>query len=186
MENVELTLIALGLAMDAFAVAICKGISAYRNVAGKSVIVGIWFGIFQALMPAIGYFLGSKFEVFMNSFANLAAFFLLSFIGINMLNEVYKKEENNINEGFDAKTMFILAIATSIDALTIGITFSFFDVNIILASLIIGGVAFIMSFIGVIIGNKFGDKYGKNAQLVGASILILLGIKNLLEHFDIY
>lgn len=185
MGTIELLLISLGLAMDAFAVAVCKGLSMKKINVSKPIIVGIWFGFFQALMPTIGYYLGTKFESFITSINHLAAFILLVFIGINMIRESFKEAEDTIKDDLGFKSMFILAIATSIDALTIGITFAFFNINILIAVLMIGVVTFILSVFGVIIGNKFGDKCEKRAQIMGGSILICLGIKNLLEHFRI-
>lgn len=185
MGNIELLLISIGLAMDAFAVAVCKGLSMKKINISKPIIVGIWFGVFQALMPAIGYFLGNKFESVITSINHLIAFALLVFIGVNMIRETFKEAEEDIKDDLCLKSMFVLAIATSIDALTIGITFAFFEVNILKAVLMIGIVTFILSFLGVVIGNKFGNKYEKKAQILGGTILICLGIKNLLEHFSV-
>lgn len=185
MGTIELLLISLGLAMDAFAGAVCKGLSMKKIDISKPIIIGLWFGIFQALMPLIGYYLGTKFESFITSINHLVAFILLAFIGINMIRECFKEVEDTIKDELSFKSMLILAIATSIDALTIGITFAFFEINILLAVLMIGIVTFILSAIGVIIGNKFGDKYEKKAQILGGAILVCLGIKNLLEHFNI-
>lgn len=184
MENMELFLISLGLAMDAFAVAICKGLSMKKMEIKKAITIALWFGIFQALMPAIGYFLGNTFKTFIDSIDNLIAFILLSFIGINMIKESFKKGEKSINNDTGFKSMFILAIATSIDALMVGVTFAFFDINILFAVLMIGIITFCLSFLGVKIGNKFGDKYEKRAQIIGGLILISLGIKNLLEYLN--
>lgn len=185
MGSMELLLIALGLAMDAFAVAICKGLSMNKMNRKKAIIIGLWFGIFQGGMPVIGYFLGNTFEDFINSIDHLIAFILLVGIGVNMLKEALAEETSNLNDSINFKVMFILAVATSIDALTIGITFAFFDVNIVAAMWMIGSVTFIISVLGVKLGNKFGDKYQKKAQSAGGIILIGLGIKNLLEHFDL-
>lgn len=185
MENMELILIALGLAMDAFAVAICKGLAMQRLEIKKAMIIGLWFGIFQGLMPAIGYFLGNTLEDWMNSIEHLIAFGLLAFIGYHMLKDAWKEEEPSIDATIGIKVMLILAIATSIDALTIGITFAFFEVNILLAVFIISSITFLLSVAGVMIGSKFGNQYGKQAEITGGLLLIGLGIKNLLEHFDI-
>ena len=134
-------------------------------------------------MPTIGYFLGNTFESFISSINHFVAFILLEFIGINMIIETLKKNDSAFEDGVGIKAMFILAIATSIDALTVGITFAFFEINIFFAALMIGVVTFVLSTLGVIIGNKFGDKYEKRAQIIGGIILICLGIKNLLEYF---
>lgn len=185
MGNIELFLISLGLAMDAFSVAVCKGLSMKKNDIKKAVIIGLWFGFFQGIMPAFGFYLGNTFEFFIDSIDNLIAFILLSFIGINMVREAFKKDERSINDDISFKCMLILAIATSIDALTVGITFAFFNIDILFATLMIGIVTFILSIFGVRIGNKFGDKYEKRAQISGGVILICLGLKNLLEHFSL-
>ena len=185
MGSMELLLIALGLAMDAFAVAICKGLSMNKMNKKKALIIGLWFGIFQGGMPVIGYFLGNTFEDFINAIDHLIAFILLVGIGVNMLKDALGGKDSKFDDSINFKVMFFLAVATSIDALTIGITFAFFDVNITLATLLIGGVTFMLSVIGVKIGNKFGNDYQKKAQATGGIILMCLGIKNLLEHFDL-
>ena len=185
MRNIELLLIALGLAMDAFAVAICKGIYMSKMNIRKAIIIGLWFGIFQGGMPVIGYYLGNTFESFINAVDHLLAFIFLGGIGINMLREALKGDNSGIDDSINFKIMFVLAIATSIDALTVGITFAFFDVNIPVATMIIGSITFILSVLGVYIGNKFGNKYQKKSQISGGIILIGLGIENLLEHFDL-
>lgn len=176
-------LIAVGLAMDAFAVSICKGLSMKKISLKKLLIIALYFGVFQAIMPVIGYFLGESFETFVTSIDHWIALVLLSFIGINMIREaVGKSEEDNKNDDTSFKTMLILAVATSIDALAVGITFAFLETNIIIIASIIGVVTFAISAIGVIVGNKFGDKYEKRAEIFGGVILILMGIKILLEH----
>ena len=185
MGALEILLIAIGLAMDAFAVSICKGLSMKKMSWKKAIIVGLYFGIFQALMPVMGYFLGATFESLVTQIDHWIAFALLTFIGINMLKEAFAKNEENQNDSVEFKTMVVLAIATSIDALAIGITFAFLQVNMILATLIIGIVTFAICVIGVKIGNKFGDKYERKAETVGGLILILMGIKILLEHLGI-
>lgn len=153
----------------------------YKNV----VIVGLYFGIFQALMPAIGYFLGKNFESLITSIDHWIAFILLTIIGINMIRECFKDEGENVNDKFDFKTMIPLAIATSIDALAIGVTFAFLRINIITSTLLIGIITAVISMIGVIIGKKFGDKFEKKAQILGGVILILIGVKILLQHLEI-
>ena len=185
MSNIELLLISIGLAMDAFAVSVCKGLSMKKMNFKKAIIVGLWFGIFQAIMPVIGYFLGNTFKVFMEAISHLIAFILLFFIGFKMIKDVFANEESTINDDLSAKNMLILAVATSIDALTVGVTFAFFNVNILLAATMIGSITFLISALGVVIGNKFGDKYEKKAQITGGIILICLALKNLLEQFTI-
>ena len=182
MTILEILLIAIGLAMDAFAVSICKGLSMKKINWKKALIVGAYFGIFQALMPIIGYFLGSTFEDLVTHIDYWIAFVLLVAIGGNMLKEVFANNSENCNDNVDFKTMLILAIATSIDALAIGITFAFLQVNIWISAIIIGIVTFAISIIGVKIGNKFGDRYERRAEIVGGFILIFMGIKILLEH----
>ena len=182
MTLTEIILISIGLAMNAFAVSICKGLS-IKKINWKVIcIVGLYFGIFQAGMPIIGYFLGKGFESFVTKIDHWIAFILLSFIGINMIKEAFSKDENINGDDLSFKTMIILAIATSIDALAVGITFAFFDVNIIFSISMIGIITFILSAIGVILGNKFGNKYEKKSQLLGGLILIIIGIKILIEH----
>lgn len=178
----EIFLIALGLAMDAFAVSICKGLAMKKVNFKKMLIIALYFGIFQALMPVIGYLLGASFEAIVTSIDHWIAFILLLFIGINMLREAFSKEEEKVTDDTGIKTMIVLAIATSIDALAVGISFAFLNVNIVIASSLIGGITFIVSMIGVVLGNKFGDKYRKNAEIFGGVILIIIGIKILLEH----
>lgn len=184
MGVLELILIAVGLAMDAFAVSVCKGLSMSKMEWKKAVIIGLYFGGFQALMPLIGYILGVGFEDKIKSIDHWIAFILLVFIGINMIKEAFETKEES-NDKIDFKTMIILAIATSIDALAVGVTFAFLNVNIMLAISLIGIITFIISMIGVKIGNVFGDKYETKAELAGGFILIFLGVKILLEHLGI-
>lgn len=186
MTILEILLIAIGLAMDAFAVSICKGLSMKKMNWKKALIVGIYFGIFQALMPIIGYFLGSTFEDLVTHIDHWIAFVLLVAIGGNMLKEAFANNSENCNDNVDFKTMSILAIATSIDALAVGITFAFLQANIWVSATIIGIVTFIISIIGVKIGNRFGNKYERKAETVGGFILIFMGIKILLEHLGIF
>lgn len=185
MGILSIVVIAVGLAMDAFAVAICKGLSMKKMNWSKALIVGGYFGFFQAVMPLIGYLLGVGFHEKVTSVDHWFAFILLSAIGINMLKEALSKEEDCKNDRVDFKEMVVLAIATSIDALAVGITMAFLEVNIITAVLAIGIITFIISVIGVKIGNIFGDKYEKKAEFVGGIILILMGTKILLEHLGI-
>ena len=184
MGVLELILIAVGLAMDAFAVSVCKGLSMSKMEWKKAVIIGLYFGGFQALMPLIGYVLGVGFEDKIKSLDHWIAFVLLVFIGMNMIKEAFEIKEES-NDKIDFKTMIILAIATSIDALAVGVTFAFLNVNIMLAISLIGIITFIISMIGVKIGNVFGDKYETKAELAGGFILIFLGVKILLEHLGI-
>ena len=180
MGLIELFLIAVGLSMDAFAVSVCKGLAMPKCTFKKAAIVGLWFGGFQALMPAIGYILGAQFQEAIASIDHWIAFVLLALIGGNMIHEALDNEEADAS--LDVKPMFLLAVATSIDALAIGITFAFLKVNIIPAVCFIGIVTFIISFAGVKIGNVFGARYKNKAEIVGGVILILLGLKILLEH----
>lgn len=185
MKILEIFLIGVGLAMDAFAVSICKGLSMKKINYKKAIIIALYFGIFQAIMPVIGYFLGTTFESLVTQIDHWIAFILLGIIGINMVKEAFSKESENCNDKVDFKTMILLAIATSIDALAVGITFAFLKTEILSAVIIIGVITFMLSLIGVKIGNKFGDKYEKNAEIFGGIILILMGIKILIEHLGI-
>lgn len=182
MGLIELFLIAVGLSMDAFAVSVCKGLAMPKCTFKKVAIVGLWFGGFQALMPAIGYVLGAQFQEAIASIDHWIAFVLLALIGGNMIHEALDNDEEEADASLNVKTMFLLAVATSIDALAIGITFAFLKVNIIPAVCFIGIVTFIISFAGVKIGNVFGARYKNKAEIVGGVILILLGLKILLEH----
>ena len=182
MGLIELFLIAVGLSMDAFAVSGCKGLAMPKCTFKKAAIVGLWFGGFQALMPAIGYILGAQFQEAIASIDHWIAFVLLALIGGNMIHEALDNDEEEADASLDVKTMFLLAVATSIDALAIGITFAFLKVNIIPAVCFIGIVTFIISFAGVKIGNVFGARYKNKAEIVGGVILILLVLKILLEH----
>lgn len=168
--------------MDAFAVSVCKGLAMPKCTFKKAAIVGLWFGGFQALMPAIGYILGAQFQEAIASIDHWIAFVLLALIGGNMIHEALDNDEEEADASLDVKTMFLLAVATSIDALAIGITFAFLKVSIIPAVCFIGIVTFIISFAGVKIGNVFGARYKNKAEIVGGVILILLGLKILLEH----
>ena len=172
--------------MDAFAVSICKGLSAKRLQTRHYLIIGAWFGGFQALMPTIGFFLGSTFEQYITAFDHWVAFALLSAIGAGMIKESLSKEESNGNDSFSFKTMLLLALATSIDALAVGITFALLpDVNVPLAVCLIGITTFVCSAAGLKVGNLFGLKYKAKAELAGGIILILIGLKILLEHLGV-
>ena len=182
----ELLLIAIGLSMDAFAVAVCKGLSVGKTKVKHYIITGLWFGGFQALMPFLGYLLGTTFEKYIVTFDHWIAFILLSVIGINMIKEGFSKEENETDASFSFKNMFLLAIATSIDALAVGVTFALLpDVNIFHAVSLIGMTTFILSAIGIKIGSVFGMKYKSAAEITGGIILILMGAKILLEHLGV-
>jgi len=180
----EIVLIAIGLAMDAFAVAICKGVSIKKINWKATIIIGLYFGAFQALMPLIGYLLGASFENLVTKIDHWIAFGLLSFIGANMIREAFEEDEEHCTDNINVKTMLVLAIATSIDALAVGITFAFLKVNLVLATIIIGIVTFVLCIIGTKIGNRFGNKYKNKAEFSGGLILILIGLKILLEHLS--
>ena len=187
MSALELFILAVGLSMDAFAVSICKGLAVKRIDMGKAGIVGLWFGGFQALMPMIGYFLGSRFSNAIQSVDHWVAFILLSLIGANMIREAMSKDEDARRDSgsLSFKTMLMLAVATSIDALAAGITFAFLDVDIALAAGMIGCTTCIISMAGVKVGSVFGTKYKSKAEMTGGVMLILLGLKILLEHTGI-
>ena len=182
MDLFTLLTLAVGLAMDAFAVSICKGLAMREKVLKKGIIVGLWFGGFQALMPTIGFFLGTQFKDQITSIDHWIAFVLLGLIGINMVKEALSNDEEQADDSIAVKEMFMLAVATSIDALAVGITFAFLNVHIVSAALMIGVCTFLISFAGVKIGNIFGTKYKSKAELAGGIILILLGFKILFEH----
>ncbi len=191
MSVAELLLLALGLSMDAFAASVCKGLSVKKLTIGNALYVGAWFGGFQALMPLIGYFLGRQLAGFIQAFSHLIAFVLLAAIGIHMLREAlknrkcgYTAEANDCSLAL--RPMFLMAVATSIDALAAGVTFAFLDVAVFPAVLTIGVMTFILSAAGVSIGRAFGAKYEFAAEIFGGVILCLLGIKVLLEHFGIF
>lgn len=183
----ELLLLAVGLSMDAFAVSICKGLAMRKSSVKGSLICGAWFGGFQALMPLIGFFLGALFAEAIQAFDHWVAFGLLVLIGINMLREALsKKEEEKVSADFSFKTMMLMAIATSIDALAVGLSLAMAgNVNIWVAITMTGITTFLLSAIGVKIGNVFGSRYEKKAEVVGGVILIFLGVKILLEHLGV-
>lgn len=185
MDLLTLLTLAVGLAMDAFAVSICKGLAMREKVLKKGIIVGLWFGGFQALMPTIGFFLGTQFKDQITSIDHWIAFVLLGLIGINMVKEALSNDEEQADDSIAVKEMFMLAVATSIDALAVGITFAFLNVHIVSAASMIGLCTFLISFAGVKIGNIFGTKYKSKAELAGGIILILLGFKILFEHLHI-
>lgn len=185
-----LLLMGVGLSMDAFAVSICKGLSMRKVNKKQCLVIGLFFGGFQALMPFIGWVLGSQFEQYITSIDHWIAFILLGFIGGKMVVEAIREKDEAVEVGkmdppLDLKELFILAIATSIDALAVGITFAFLQVPIVEAISIIGITTFVISVIGVYVGNFFGNRYKKKAELAGGMILILIGLKILLEHLGI-
>ncbi len=187
---IELFLLGIGLAMDAFAVSVCKGLGMRRLNKKQTLIIGLYFGGFQALMPLIGWLLGSQFQKYITSIDHWIAFILLSFIGGKMMIEAIREwnEEETvdvIDAPLDHKNMLVLAVATSIDALAVGITFAFLDTPIIEAITIIGITTMIISIIGVVVGNFFGSRYKSKAEFIGGLILVLLGLKILLEHLGI-
>lgn len=173
--------------MDAFAVSICKGLSLQKTRTKNILYAGIWFGVFQGIMPVIGYFSGKKFSGYVQAFDHWIVFLLLAIIGANMIKESLSQkiqedcscDENNF---FNFKEMFLLSVATSIDALAVGISFALMDVQVFLAATIIAVVTFVISSVGVKIGNVFGTKYKSRAELAGGIILIMIGVKILIEH----
>ena len=183
---IELLLIGVGLSMDAFAVSICKGLAMRRVNKKQAFVIGLFFGGFQALMPFIGWALGTQFESYITSIDHWIAFVLLVFIGGKMLWDVFHEKEESAAEKSDArldhKELFMLAIATSIDALAVGIAFACLDVQIWSSVSIIGCVTLVLSFCGVWIGNRFGNRFEKKAEIAGGVVLILIGVKILLDH----
>ena len=194
MGLIELVLLAVGLSMDAFAVSICKGLETKKITLKESLLCGVWFGGFQGLMPFIGYLLGTSFEVIINKIAPWLAFILLAIIGTNMLREAFSKEEEETKPGFNVKTMFMMAVATSIDALAVGITFVAVPITVLNASAFINTVfgcflimltTFLFSAFGVRVGNIFGARYKSGAEAAGGVVLLFIGLKILLEHFGV-
>lgn len=185
MNLIEIVLLAISLSMDAFAVALCKGLALKKIDLKSCAIVGLWFGVFQGLMPLLGYLLGSTFADKINSIDHWIAFVLLALIGGNMIKESFNKGKENVNCSLGAKAMLVMAIATSIDALAVGVSFAFTDFEpdwfVYIAFTLIGIITFSLSSIGVKIGNIFGTKYKSKAEFAGGLILILLGLKILLE-----
>lgn len=186
---IELFLIGVGLSMDAFAVSICKGLGMEKVNKKQAFIIGLYFGGFQALMPLTGWFLGIRFQQYITSIDHWIAFVLLVFIGGKMIVEAIRdKEDEHIgkkDQPLDHKEMFLLAIATSIDALAVGITFAFLDTPIVEAIVIIGLTTFFLSIVGVVVGNFFGTRYKKKAEIIGGIILVAIGVKILLEHLGV-
>ena len=185
MGIVELFVLSVGLAMDAFAVSVCKGLSAGRVTLGRALTAGLWFGAFQALMPALGWLLGVQFQSFITSIDHWIAFVLLGLIGVNMIRESRSGQEEDVGASFGARAMFPLAVATSIDALTVGITFAFLSVKIVPAVTMIGVITCVLSAFGVKAGGVVGERGKSWAELAGGVVLILMGTKILLEHLGI-
>ena len=182
MSVIELLVLALGLSMDACAVSICKGLSVPKLQAKHCLICGVYFGGFQALMPLIGWALGIRFQSMITNIDHWIAFVLLAVIGANMIKESFSKEEECPDASFGFKTMLTLAVATSIDALAVGVTFAFLDVSIVPAVLLIGATTFVCSAGGVKIGNVFGNRFQSKAEFLGGLVLIAIGLKILIEH----
>ena len=181
----ELLLIAIGLSMDAFSVSICKGLTTKKFSWRMALVCGLWFGLFQALMPIIGYFLGAQFQEMIEVYDHWIAFGLLFLIGANMIREAVWGTEEEQDGSLGFRTMILLAIATSIDALAVGVSFACIQVKLWSSVLIIGTITFLFSVLGVKIGNVFGSKYEKSAEITGGIILILIGLKILLDHLGI-
>ena len=192
MDLLTLLTLAVGLAMDAFAVSICKGLAMREKVLKKGIIVGLWFGGFQALMPTLGWFLGSQFQTYITAIDHWIAFILLTLIGGKMILDVIKEKGENEevcpddSVRIDLKEFFLLAVATSIDALAVGITFAFLQVKLASSVTIIGCITFCFTIAGVLIGNVFGTKFKDKATILGGVILIAIGVKILLEHLGIF
>ena len=182
MELIELFLVALSLSMDAFAVSLCKGLSVGRPTPGQCLTCGAWFGGFQALMPLIGFLLGVRFQGVISSVDHWVAFVLLGLIGANMVREALGGDEEHVDSSFGPRAMLPLAVATSIDALAVGVTFAFLRVEIAPAVALIGITTLVLSALGVKVGSVFGDRFQSKAELAGGVILILMGTKILLEH----
>lgn len=185
MSILTILTLSVGLAMDAFAVAICKGLAMKQMSYNKAIIIGGYFGFFQGAMPLLGYFLGTTFKASITTIDHWIAFGLLVLIGASMLKESFSKEEDKICDSVSLKPMLILAIATSIDALAVGVTFALIDAPIILSISMIASITFLLSILGVKIGNIFGMRYKSKAELAGGAVLIVLGIKILLEHLGV-
>lgn len=187
MQIWELVLIAVGLSMDAFAVAICKGLKMPRLKWGQAACIALFFGGFQLLMPLLGYLVGQRFAGYITRYDHWIAFVLLAFIGGKMVVEALRggEEEDGGPERFDLKELLALAIATSIDALAVGVTFSFLQVEIVSSVCLIGSITFALSLLGVWVGHRFGARFQKRAEIAGGVILILIGLKILLEHLGV-
>ena len=185
MDLVSVVLIGIGLAMDAFAVSICKGLAMKKPTIRVIIIVGFWFGVFQMLMPIIGYHLGDAMYDLISDYDHWIAFALLAVIGVNMIREGLSDEDEGIDAGIGVKVMLLLAIATSIDALAVGISLAMTESSILEPALIIGIITFAISAAGVKIGSVFGDRFGSKAEIAGGIILICIGLKIILESYGL-
>lgn len=181
----ELFFIAVGLSMDAFAVAVCRGLGMKKLNMKQGAVVALFFGGFQGLMPLIGWALGRQFEQYIVSIDHWIAFVLLGYIGGKMIWDAFHDDEGEVSSDFDIKQLFLMAVATSIDALAVGITFAFLHVSIVPAVLLIGFTTFVLSLIGVWLGHRFGSKYKNKATFAGGLVLCIIGLKILLEHLGI-
>ena len=184
MKIFELLIISISLAMDAFSVSICKGLTINRNIFKKAIIISISFSLFQILMPILGFYLGNSLNTYFLKFNKLIAFVLLFIVGFNMIKESF--EDTNLKSSLSIVELFGLSIATSIDAFSIGLTFSLLSVNLKLALLFIFIITFILSFLGVMLGKIIGSKYEKISEIFGGIVLIIMSLKFLLEHFNIF
>lgn len=185
MGTLELILLSVGLAMDAFAVSVCKGLALQKIRFKHMLICGAWFGGFQALMPLLGWLLGSRFSRYIEKFDHWIAFILLALIGANMIREAVSGKEEDVDSSLKFGEMFLMAVATSIDALAVGVSFAFLNVSIVPAVTCIGVITFVISAIGVKIGSIFGARYKARAEIAGGVILIIIGLRILLQHFGI-
>lgn len=186
MGFLELLLLAVGLSMDAFAVSVCKGLAMERVTLSKTLIVGLWFGGFQGGMPLLGWLLGSRFSAYITAVDHWIAFALLVILGINMLREAGGEQDEEASASLGFRVMLAMAVATSIDALAVGITFAFLEVEILPAVTFIGVVTFLLSGLGVNLGNRVGTRFQSNAERLGGCILVVLGVKILLEHLGVF
>jgi len=182
MDLLSVALIGIGLAMDALAVSICKGLAMRTPSLKSMLVVGLWFGSFQAIMPVIGYYLGESFYQYISEYDHWIAFILLLLIGLNMIRESFLSEDEGMDDSIGIKIMFLLAVATSIDAFAVGITLAMDGSDIWLPALIIGTITLAISMAGVRVGSVVGERFGRKAELVGGLILIMIGLKILLEH----
>lgn len=185
MDYLSVLLIGIGLAMDAFAVSICKGLALKKPHIAQILLVGLWFGVFQFIMPVIGFYLGSSFYDLISDYSHYVAFLLLLIIGVNMIREAMADDED-VGDDLDIRTMFLLAVATSIDAMAVGISMAMDGGDIWTSALVIGVITFLISSFGVRIGSVFGDRFGPKAEIIGGSILIIIGLKILLENMNMF
>lgn len=182
MEILSLILLSLSLAMDAFSVSLCKGLKLKSKLAKNAAIIGLFFGGFQAVMPIIGYFLGKGVVKYIESFDHFIAFGILAVLGIKMIIDAAKGDEEKLSDKLNIKELLVLAVATSIDALAVGFTFAMTDgLSIFINAAVIGGITFAVCFGGVFLGSLFGNKFGKPASIIGGCVLILIGLKIMLE-----